>query len=129
MLNHSHITKLFEIITTDECFCLVMENVGKGHLYDYVIKNNRMTEAGARAMFRQLTSAVHDCHQQDIVHRDLKPENFLLYQDMSIKLADFGLSTQFSEEKVATICGTVAYMAPEAVTARPYYAKRWMCGA
>nr|KAF6500980.1 hypothetical protein HJG59_007993 [Molossus molossus] len=72
-------------------------------------------------MFRQLTSAVHDCHQQGIVHRDLQPENILLHDDMNVKLADSGLSAEFTDENLTTFCGTSAYMAPEAVTFQPCY--------
>ncbi|TKW21682.1 hypothetical protein SEVIR_4G136500v4 [Setaria viridis] len=52
-----------------------------------------------------------------IVHMDLKPANILLDNNMVPKIADFGLSRLFSEEKTWTCTtsrdGTLGYMAPE----------------
>ncbi|KAF8652091.1 hypothetical protein HU200_063037 [Digitaria exilis] len=52
-----------------------------------------------------------------IIHMDLKPANILLDSNMVPKIADFGLSRLFSEEKTWTCTtsrdGTLGYMAPE----------------
>ena len=50
---------------------------------------------------------------QGIIHRDIKPENILLTADKAVKLADFGLSIDASEERPVTRAGTLDYMAPE----------------
>ena len=50
---------------------------------------------------------------QGIIHRDIKPENILLTADKAMKLADFGLSIDASEERPVTRAGTLDYMAPE----------------
>ena len=55
---------------------------------------------------------------QGIIHRDIKPENILLTADKAVKLADFGLSIDASEERPVTRAGTLDYMAPE-VGSRP----------
>ena len=42
-------------------------------------------------------------HERNIVHRDIKPENILLTdKELSIKLADFGLSKIIGEESFTT---------------------------
>jgi serine/threonine protein kinase len=49
--------------------------------------------------------------------RDIKLENILLDKDGHCKLADFGLSAVgiFDGMKMARICGTEWYMAPEVI--------------
>ena len=53
-----------------------------------------------------------------MAHRDLKPENILLessdLNNISVKLADFGFTTQFEPDLGMTLgCGSLLYMAPE----------------
>ena len=47
------------------------------------------------------------------MHRDIKPENILLTKAKAVKLADFGLSINFNDERPVTRAGTLDYMAPE----------------
>lgn len=44
--------------------------------------------------------AIKYCHNQKIAHRDLKPENFLFLNtdSNSLKLIDFGLSFEWSDD-------------------------------
>lgn len=59
-------------------------------------------------------------HQFKIVHRDLKPAN-ILFQNGSIKIADFGLARKFSKnEMMQTFAGTPFNMAPEVLRGKGY---------
>ena len=54
-------------------------------------------------------------HAKNIAHRDIKPENILVDMqspNYDTKLIDFGFAAQ-SKEKMATFCGTPAFMSPE----------------
>ncbi|KAK1336307.1 hypothetical protein QTO34_004112 [Cnephaeus nilssonii] len=119
-LNHPNITTLFEVINTHQQVYMFMEYAPEGTLHEYIRKCGPFSEKKARAPFRQILSAVHYCHQKNIVHRDIKPENILLDMGLNIKLADFGLSEVFMEEKLTTVCGTNPYMAPELFRLEPY---------
>jgi len=62
----------------------------------------------------QLTSGVQYIHEHGIVHRDIKPDNLFYLSDGSIKISDFGISTQIGEKTVGdAVSGTVYYTAPE----------------
>lgn len=56
-----------------------------------------------------------------MAHRDIKPENVLLSGDGDLKLADFGLATQFLDLKsgerktCGMVCGSPPYIAPEII--------------
>ena len=62
-----------------------------GELFDYIVSKDRLHEAEARHLFRQIVSAVAFIHENGYAHRDLKPENLLLDEEQNIKLIDFGL--------------------------------------
>ena len=54
--------------------------------------------------------------QQGIMHRDIKPENLLVASDGLLRLADFGLATDFTVAEPRGRVGTLDYMAPEVHT-------------
>ncbi|KAK1161515.1 NUAK family SNF1-like kinase 1 isoform X1 [Acipenser oxyrinchus oxyrinchus] len=129
-LRHPNIIRINEVFESKDKILIVMENASRGELYDYVNDRHRISEPEARSIFRQLTSAVHYCHKNGVVHRDLKLENILLDQDYKVKLADFGLSTQFKKEQVLqTYCGSPLYASPEIVNGLPYRGPEVDCWA
>eukprot|EP00727_Mastigamoeba_balamuthi_P010947 m51a1_g6475 putative adenylate guanylate cyclase (2810) ;mRNA; f:78846-93655 len=52
-------------------------------------------------------------HESSILHRDLKAANILIGDKWEAKITDFGLSSIKNANKTMTVCGTVAWMAPE----------------
>ena len=57
---------------------------------------------------------VHELHSNGIAHRDIKPHNFVLFENMKLKIIDFGFATKISPDgKVSGSKGTPSYMAPE----------------
>jgi serine/threonine protein kinase len=62
----------------------------------------------------QLTSGVQYIHNHGLVHRDIKPDNLFYLSDGSVKIADFGISTQIGEKNTSdAVSGTIFYTAPE----------------
>lgn len=60
------------------------------------------------------TNALEYAHLKNIVHRDLKPSNILLPSSGGIKLVDFGIARQVTEQAMHTgHVGTAIYVAPE----------------
>ena len=61
-------------------------------------------------------------HSQGIAHRDLKVENFMIHGDGSLKICDFGLSTDKVMSK--SRAGTELYMASEQYAMRLHDPKK-----
>ena len=54
-----------------------MEFCEGGELFNFIVKNSKLTEQQACKFFQELISGVEYLHKLHIVHRDLKPENLL----------------------------------------------------
>jgi len=122
-VNHPNILKLYEVFEDDEEFFLVMELVLGKELFDKIVERGQYSERDASNIVRQIVAAVDYLHSNGIAHRDLKPENLLSAGDSEkeiIKIADFGFSKNFGEEKLMTSCGSPGYVAPEVLTSESY---------
>lgn len=81
-------------------------------------------EVLSRFYMRQLVGAIEYLHSSSYCHRDIKCENVLLFDGLRVaKLADFGFARAYNRSEAAalrTFCGSVAYSAPELLSATPY---------
>ncbi|XP_059692933.1 serine/threonine-protein kinase PAK 3-like [Haemorhous mexicanus] len=100
---------------------LVMEYMDGGTLND-VINESDMFEGEIAAISRECLRGLDFLHSNHVIHRDVKSCNILLRTDGSVKLADFGLTTQLTPEQSrrSSLAGTTWWMAPEVVTHQPY---------
>lgn len=87
------------------------------------MKRGSFTEEDACTVIKQVLSATAYLHSNGIAHRDLKPENLLLndVKTLEVKIADFGLSKDFTmASAMTTCCGSPSYVAPEVLTQGVY---------
>ncbi|XP_058679894.1 serine/threonine-protein kinase Pak-like [Ammospiza caudacuta] len=100
---------------------LVMEYMDGGALSD-VISKTYLSEVEMAAICRECLRGLDFLHSNHVIHRDVKSGNILLRTDGSVKLGDFGLSTQLTPEKnrKSVLAGTIWWMAPEMVKDQPY---------
>ena len=106
-------------------YCLVMELMQGGELFDHIITKQNFSEQEAHKFMVPLFDAMMYCHDLGIVHRNLKPENLLFgtkdLTSATIKISNFGLARHISSEELATTtCGTPGYMAPEILNNEKY---------
>jgi len=78
MVDHPNIVKLVDVFEDEKHWCLVMELMKGGELFDLIISQEQFTEVEAREAVKLLVDAISYCHSKGICHRDIKPENLLL---------------------------------------------------
>ncbi|VDN58053.1 unnamed protein product [Dracunculus medinensis] len=103
---------------SDSKLHIVMEFVRGGELFTHLCSRGLFDTNTAKFIIAELVVAIDSVHKRDVVYRDLKLENILLSEDGHIKLTDFGLSKQLSDNEIqrtSSYCGTIEYMAPEVI--------------
>ena len=121
-VNHKNVVKMFEIFQEGQKIYMSLERAPRGDLLDYVRLKGPLKEHEARGYFNDLCNGVKYLHHLGIVHRDLKCENLLLFERLTLKIADFGFARRISSgsEMSSTFCGSAAYAAPELLKGEPY---------
>ncbi len=129
-LNHPNILAIYDVGFEGGTPYIVTELlVGKTLRERLVLGRIPLNETSDYAL--QIAHGLIAAHERQIVHRDLKPENLFLTNDGRIKILDFGVAKlQVSGEdrsvetlttvtKTGSVIGTVAYMSPEQLRAKP----------
>ncbi|KAL3856519.1 hypothetical protein ACJMK2_011265 [Sinanodonta woodiana] len=116
-LDHPNVVRLVEVVDDPEedNLYLAFELVEKG---DINPMDNPFSEDLAWSYFRDVVMGIEYLHYQKIIHRDIKPSNLLLGDDGHIKIADFGVSNEFTGTDVylTNTAGTPHFMAPESLS-------------
>ncbi|KAJ6594532.1 kinase-like domain-containing protein [Mycena capillaripes] len=116
-LTHPNVCRLLDYFwNADGSIDLVLDYMPGGDLFDFIARNQGLSERMTKHLMRQLCEALAFIHSKNITHRDLKPENILLTADRPpiLKIADFGLAKMVDPDaRLQSICGTPMYLAPE----------------
>src|SRR4051794_17862939 len=91
------------------------------------LRESAFTPEEAAAVAADIADALVAIHAVGLVHRDVKPGNVLLAHDGRARLLDFGISHALTDEieldqaltGAGLAIGTLPYMAPEQLVARP----------
>ncbi|KAJ5085517.1 hypothetical protein N7532_010288 [Penicillium argentinense] len=76
-LDHNNISRLIDVIETNQYCHIVLELCTGGELFNQLVKLTYLSEDLSRHVILQVAQAVLYLHQTGIVHRDIKPENIL----------------------------------------------------
>ncbi|XP_025113574.1 ribosomal protein S6 kinase alpha-5-like [Pomacea canaliculata] len=97
----------------------VFDFVNGGDLYTHVSRRGSLCESCVKFYVGELVLALRYLHKLGIVHRDVKLENILIDSSGHVILTDFGFSKFLSSCQIPSSesCGTLRYMAPEAIQA------------
>ncbi|XP_052231642.1 myosin light chain kinase 3-like isoform X2 [Dreissena polymorpha] len=124
-LQHPRLLQLYDVFTKRNIFCLVLELVSGGELFDRVINDDFILTEKACVMFvRQICEGIEFMHNNSILHLDLKPENILCLTrgGNRIKIIDFGLARRYNpKEDLRILFGTPEFMAPEQANFEPIF--------
>jgi serine/threonine protein kinase len=119
---HKNIIRLYQVYRDGEQIVLCMEYWEEKDLWDYITARKKLSESGAKKVFKQIVFALYYLHSNNICHRDLKPQNLLLDKKKNIKLVDFGFAKDYPHgEKLQDILGSPAFMPPEMIVKHGYY--------
>ncbi|KAK9823005.1 hypothetical protein WJX81_005420 [Elliptochloris bilobata] len=122
-LNHPNIVKYVGSFKTRTHLYIILEFMENGALSS-VIKPSKFgafPESLAAVYIAQVLQGLAYLHEQGVVHRDIKGANILTTKDGVVKLADFGVAAQLSEEAGGDeelrlrVAGTPYWMAPEVI--------------
>jgi serine/threonine protein kinase len=121
-LRNPNVIEIENVLEDEKCYYIIMEYCGGGELFNYIVKNKRLSEDEASLFFFQIINGLESIHKYGIAHRDLKPENILLTDNKMLKVIDFGLSNHYKEggSLLATPCGSPCYASPEMVAGNKY---------
>lgn len=136
---HPNVLKLIDCNVSGDYMWVLLELADGGDLFDKIEPDVGVDPEVAQFYFQQLTRAIYYLHVDcGVAHRDIKPENILLDKNGNLKLADFGLASQFRrKDGTMRVClgqrGSPPYMAPEILhdDETGYYADAtdiWSCG-
>lgn len=116
-LHHPNIVHYYGIIQEETCFYLILEYCNGGNLFQFLVKQQVLSERIISQIFKQILSAIEFIHQNQFVLRDLKPENILIdNRTKAIKICDFGWASSIFDSKwLKEKAGTFVYMSPESL--------------
>ncbi|CCK69296.1 serine/threonine protein kinase CHK1 KNAG_0C01820 [Huiozyma naganishii CBS 8797] len=126
---HPNVLRLIDCNTVDDYIYIILEMADGGDLFDKIEPDLGVDLLITQFYFQQLVNVITYLHEQcGVAHRDIKPENILLDKSGNLKLADFGLASQFKRKdgtwkRSMDQRGSPPYLAPEILySKKPYYA-------
>ncbi len=117
---HENIVQFYDHFKEGTSTYIAMEYVRGGALNNIIQSAGKIAPNLALFILYQAALGLYHAHTKKVVHRDVKPHNILISENGDVKIIDFGIAAQKSENQkdnnltaTGTIIGTPAYMSPE----------------
>ena len=94
LCSHKNIIKYYGFYETNSNFSIIEEYCPYGDLSSFLNENkNNLTLIEIQYIIAQIITCLEYLSYKKIIHRDIKPENFLITDNFTLKLIDFGTAT------------------------------------
>jgi len=125
-----YIVKLEGYFRKDRSVCMLLHEAKHGDLHSVIqrrkAKQLPFSESEILSIMKGISEALAEIHRKQIIHRDLKTLNVFVDEGGVVKLGDFGISREVSNETVYVqtySLGTPLYLSAEVIENRPYNEK------
>jgi len=126
--NHPNVVRFCGLCVVPPNLCIVTQYFENGSLEDLVVNRKPKVDLELRtvvSMAIDIASGVLHLHMEGVIHRDLAARNLLVDSNMSVRVADFGMS-RIKEASVGhtdSNVGPLKWMSPEAIVKHEYSEK------
>ncbi len=112
------VVRAYQLDKIEHRFALVLEDIPDSMTLSDFIKIQKVSLDLFLPLALQITRILQQLHEVHIIHKDLNPNNIIIAKNNQIKLIDFSIATQLSQESQEitspeALEGTLPYMSPE----------------
>ena len=134
-LSHPNIATVFNYGETDDGQPYIVMELIEGQPLNERLREGSLPLPEAVRVVSNIAEALGEAHRKGVVHRDVKPSNVIVNERGQVKVLDFGLVKQISEQSILgagpeqktlpstrtrsdMIVGTPLYLSPEQATGK-----------
>lgn len=110
--NIKTVVTVYDCFEENQTFYIVMEYVHGTTLHDYC-QNTRISPQKLLKLMRGVIDDLIRVHHSGVLHRDISPYNFLVQEDGTVKLIDFGASVNLNTADHKNFSLNQSFAAPE----------------
>lgn len=117
-LNHKNIVTIHDVGRSDDLAYIAMEYLSGRNLREVLDTSIVLPVDRSADIAAQIADGLDFAHANGVVHRDIKPANIMVFDNGSVKIADFGVAQMSSGSQTVSgvSFGSPRYMSPEQVS-------------